>query len=380
MSRRFPARLSVLPVTLTLLVACGGAPAAPPVANVQPPIVAEQPTATAVPPTATLVPTIAPSATPTELPTTIPTATPRPDVSLVSGENSFARGAISQRPWMVMIDNHPDAYPQSGMDQAAMVFEGLAEYGITRFIALYADGFTPDVGEIGPVRSTRLYFAQWAMGFHPIYAHAGGSPDGVQLAEATDQFINFEALQQPNYTWRDHQRAAPHNLYTKSALLRAFAADKSATTLDDPALGYLFEQIAPAASAAATQIDYFFLDRSSRAGFAYDPASNGYYRTMRGRPHIDRTTGQQLWTRNVVVMQVNEAARIGDEKQRIDQEVVGSGPARIFLAGGMIDGSWRKASEAAPLRFYDANDNEVVFNLGPIWVAAIPSFDRLTAQ
>lgn len=374
-------RLCMLPLAATLLAACGGAPA-PPATNIPPQIVAsvvaEQPTATRTPPTA--IPTSAPSATPTELPTEIPTATPRPDVSLATGENSFARGVVAQRPWMVMIDNHPDAYPQSGMDQAAMVFEGLAEYGVTRFIALYADGVTPDVGEIGPVRSTRLYFAQWAMGFHPVYAHAGGSPDGVALSETTDQFINFEALKLPGYTWRDQQRAAPHNLYTRSTLLRAFAADKSVSTLDDPATGYLFERIDPAATVQGAEINYFFLDRSSRAGFSYDSASNGYHRTMRGRPHIDRNTGKQLWTRNVVVMQVNEAARIGDDKQRIDQEVVGSGPARIFRAGAVIEGSWRKADAAAPLRFYAADGSEVVFNLGPIWVAAIPTFDRLSAE
>jgi hypothetical protein len=375
-----------VPIAASLLAACGGVPA-PPAANVQPQVaasvIAERPTATNMPPTATPVPSATalptPTDEPTATPTDLPTATPRPDVSLVSGENSFARGAIGQRPWMVMIDNHPDAYPQSGMDHAAMVFEGLAEFGITRFIALYVDGATPDVGEIGPVRSTRLYFAQWAMGFHPVYAHAGGSPDGVQLAESTDQFINFEALRQPSYTWRDQQRLAPHNLYTKSALLRAFAADKNVSGLDDPAQGYLFQQIEPGAT-DATQIDYFFLDRSSRAGFTYDPASNGYYRTMRGGAHIDRISGEQLWTRNVVVMEVAEAARAGDEKQRIDQEVVGTGAARVFLAGRTIEGSWRKETADGPLRFYDANGDEVVFNLGPIWVAAIPTLERLTTQ
>nr|MBA3947352.1 DUF3048 domain-containing protein [Herpetosiphonaceae bacterium] len=89
------------------------------------------------------------------------------------------RGALTRRPWMVMIDNHPDAYPQSGLDKAAMVFEGLAEYGITRYIATYAEGWTPEAQQIGPVRSTRAYFAQWAEAFHPVYVHAGGSPDGL---------------------------------------------------------------------------------------------------------------------------------------------------------------------------------------------------------
>lgn len=377
-------RLTLLPLLATTLAACG-TPPVPPVANIQPNIarpVVTVPSATSVPPTAIPSPTESPTSVPTATmipPTPEPTPTPA-DVSLVTGENSFARGMIKQRPWMVMIDNHADAYPQSGLDQAAMVFEGLAEYGVTRFIALYQDGVSPEVNEIGPVRSTRLYFAQWAMGFHPVYAHAGGSPDGVQLAETTDQFINFEALRERSYTWRDTRRRAPHNLYTKSALLRTFATDKGVADLELPDGGYLFDHVAPASPVEVSTIDYYFLDHTSRAGFRFDPATNRYYRVMRGQLHTDRVTHEQLWTRNVVVMQINEAARPGDEKRRIDQEVVGSGPARVFIAGRSVDATWRKDSDAAPLRFYDSGDNEIVFNVGPIWVAAIASMDRLSAR
>jgi hypothetical protein len=373
--RRF-ALLSLLVITLA---ACGGPPAVPvsqlespkPVSSHSPAVETQAPIASAAP---------TPESTATQEPTVTSAPTPTPDLSLVTGENTFARGAITKRPWMVMIDNHPDAYPQSGMNQAALVFEGLAEYGITRFIALYADGITPNLNEIGPVRSTRLYFAQWAMGFHPVYAHAGGSPDGVHASETTDLFVNFEALRLPKFTWRDQRRIAPHNLYTSSELLRAFADSKDVSEFNEPDVGYLFEQIPAASPVEVRSVSYFFLDRSSRAGFTYDPASNGYHRVMRGRAHVDRVTGQQLWTRNVVVMQVQEAARAGDAKRRIDQEVVGSGPAQMFMAGRRVDGTWRKESEAAPLRFYDGAGSEVRFNAGPIWIAAIPTFERLTVQ
>ncbi len=396
MPRSIPfVRLTLLPLLVTTLAACGGTPAVPdqPVAAIAPTVVP----ATAVPsptasPTAAPSPTTAPTTvptptteptaipTPTAEPTTISTPTPQPDVSVVTGEGSFARGNIRQRPWMVMIDNHPDAYPQSGLNKAAVVFEGLAEYGVTRFIGVFQDGVTEDVGEIGPVRSTRLYFAQWAMGFHPVYAYAGGSPDGVKLAETTDQFIKFDALRQPKYTWRDRKRVAPHNLYTSSSLLRAFAEDKQVAVFNDASVGYLFDNSTPASPPTVNGLDYFFLDQRSRAGFSYDQATNGYYRSMRGHPHIDRVTGQRLWTRNVVVMQVTEAARPGDEKRRIDQAVVGSGPARVFNGGRSVDVTWRKTDAASPLRFYDADDNEIVFAKGPIWIAAIPALSRLTQR
>src|SRR6185369_11335241 len=102
-----------------------------------------------------------------------PSATAAPSSVAPTGAPGLARGALTQRPIIVMIDNHPDAYPQAGLDHAAVVFEALAEFGVTRFMAVYAPGITPAAKQIGPVRSTRLYFAQWAMGFHALYGHAG---------------------------------------------------------------------------------------------------------------------------------------------------------------------------------------------------------------
>lgn len=375
MPDRMLSRRALLVAGAALLAACG----APPVV-VQVPTATPAPSATALPtatpwPTATLVPTA------TLLPTPTPTPTPRPDVSLVHGENSFARGFLAHRPWMVMIDNHPQAYPQSGLDKATIVFEGLAEYGITRFSAIFLDGVSAEAAEIGPVRSTRIYFVQWAMGFQPIHVHAGGSPDGLQLAATTAHIVNFEALNDAGrYTWRDGQRVAPHNLYTSSERLRRLAAELAVAAPVDQQAGLLFDHYAPLDPPQARTIDYFFLDELSRAGFRYDPASNSYRRVMRGQPHLDRITGQQLETRNVVVMEVPERPRPGDDKQRIDQEVIGSGAARIFFAGRVLEATWRKPAAEAPLRFYDSADQEVVFNAGPIWIAAIPTLQHLSLQ
>lgn len=332
------------------------------------------PTAVPIPPTAVPVP-------PTKVP---PVAAPPPAPNPAPGRTVsgpvLPRGGIGRRPWMVMIDNHPDAYPQSGMDKAAVVFEALAEYGITRYIATYADGVTPNSNQIGPVRSVRSYFAEWGMGFHPVFVHAGGSPDGLELVQGTNQLINFEALVQPKYSFRDNKRVAPHNLYTTSALLRQFAADKGVGGFGDGSVGYLYAAPAPLAKPQATGLNYYFLDKSSAAGFVYSASENVYYRTLRGRVHVDRITGAQLWTNNVVVIQVNQAKRAGDDKARIDQQVIGSGGARIFKDGALINGSWVKNSAAGPLRFYDAAGNEIVFSRGSIWIAAIPSLDRLAIR
>lgn len=327
----------------------------------------------------------APPDPPTETPEAIAmpelaTLTPSGSTSVGSGDGSLARGTITKRPWIVMIDNHPNAWPQSGLDRASIVFEALAEGGITRFMAVFQDGLLPDAPEIGPVRSVRLYFVQWAMGFQGVLMHAGGSPDGLELARSTDQIVNAEALALPHYARRIDRRSVPHNLYTSSELLRAFVNDKDQSLPDDPEIGYLFDQIAPAEPIQAATISYRFTDPTFRASWTYDPETNGYLRTMSGRPHSDQISGKQLWARNVVVMETNEALRPGDTKGRLDVHTIGSGPALIFSAGQRIEATWRKEDAAAPLRFYDTEDQEIVFNVGTIWIAAIASMDRLTIE
>jgi hypothetical protein len=321
--------------------------------------------------------------TPTPPATAVPSATPNPVADPITGAPALTRGAITRRPFVVMIDNHPDAYPQTGLDRAAVVFEALAEFGVTRFMALYAPGITPEAPQIGPVRSTRLYFAQWAMGFHPLYAHAGGSPQGLDLVESTDQLINLDSQYDANVSYfrRSSDRQAPHNLYTSSADLEQAAAERGVADFDHPEVGFLFKTDAPESQRPASErLDYFFIYKEDNAGWDYDPATNGYLRLRRDRPARDDGTGKQLWTKNVVVIEVQEAPLAGDEKGRIEQNVIGVGEARVFIDGVERAAKWRKDDATAPLRFYDASGNELRLNTGPVWIVALPLLENLTVQ
>jgi hypothetical protein len=361
-----------------LLTACGGQPSTPAPAVVAAPI-------------NTAAPTAAPARTATRAVAATPTLTPAPTgisegnltSDPITGKPGLARGAVKQRPIVVMIDNHPDAYPQSGLDHAAVVFEALAEFGVTRFMAVLAPGMTPDAPTIGPVRSTRLYFAQWAMGFHALYVHAGGSPQGLELVESTDQLINIDALRRDGgaYFSRSSDRDAPHNLYTSSADLAHAASDRRATDLDDAAIGFLFKTDAPQLDRGKSQeLNYFFIYSEDDAGWTYDPKTNGYYRLRRGKPARDEHSGEQLWTKNVVVMEVHEAKISGDPKGRIEQEVIGTGPAHVFFDGVEHTVTWRKDAPEEPLGFFDESGAEVRFNAGPIWIVAVPSLENLTVD
>jgi hypothetical protein len=364
------------------LVGCGGQ-AAPAVTSAPTEVIAPTDAPTAAPqPTAAATAAPQPTEAPTAAlqPTAAATAGPEPTVEAVAPNTpgTMLRGSVTQRPYAVMIDNHPNAYPQSGLDQAAVVFEALAEFGLTRFMAVYIPGAS-EAARIGPVRSTRLYFAQWALPFSALYVHAGGSPQGLALVESSPAIVNLDALFRANsaYFRRDSQRPAPHNLYTSSSILQPALATQSAQPLRSD-IGFLYKQELPAEQRPAAQtLTYFFLYREDSAGWIYDAASNSYSRLRRGRPAVDAESGAQLRAKNVVAMEVVEAPIAGDEKGRIEQQVVGSGRARVFLDGMERDVTWSKPSPEEPLVFLDPSGEEVRFNAGNIWIVALPSLENL---
>ncbi len=359
-------------MVLALLVACSTSATEAPAAEVSAPEATETslPTATSLPtlvPTATVIPTATSIAMPDDL-TVVP----------------LVYGQMTGRPYAMMIDNHPDAYPQSGLNRASIVIEALAEYGITRYLAIFPADLTADDRPLGPVRSARIYFVQWAMGFGAFYAHAGGSPTGLALAESTNEIVNLDALRGESspYFFRIEtaERFAPHNLYTTGAILaERAAAESQAYTRTDVGYRYALplprDQRGPAASIA-----YYFLYDDAPVGWEYDPDTNAYYRTRFGQVAIDEVTQAQLSTQNVVVIEVEEAPIEGDDKSRIDQKVVGTGKGVFYHDGLREEVTWSKASESAPLQILGSDGSEVFFTAGQIWISAVPSLDNISEK
>lgn len=298
--------------------------------------------------------------------------------------NSLAipRGSVTSRPYAVMIDNHPGAYPQTGLNQAAIVFEALAEFGITRYMAIYVPGITPELQTIGPVRSARSYFVEWAKGLRGVYVHAGGAPDALTMARTSVEIVDMDALRRNAGTAfrRSSARAAPHNLYTSSAAIASFLEAQQSETPNLREIGFRLKRDTPASRPGVQQLSYYFIYKEAYVGWRYDAASNSYLYFRQQRPHVDAASGEQLRFKNVVVLEVPERPIPGDPKQRIQQDVIGEGPARVFIDGKMLDATWRKGAGFAQLRLFDRNDREIALNRGPIWIAAIPSLKNLTVE
>lgn len=273
----------------------------------------------------------------------------------------------NQRPvTAVMIENSTDARPQSGLGQAGVVFEAIAEGGITRFLTLFQDT-APD--NIGPVRSARPYYVEWAMGFDAAYAHVGGSPEAMSKIKAwgvkdMDQFYNSGAYHRIN------SKVAPHNVYTSSAALSQLEASKGYTT--STYTGFARKAKAqPAKTPEASTIDLDISGPTYNVHYAYNPRTNSYDRTMAGAPHIDANTNTQISPKVVIALVIPYG--IQSDGKHSEYGVVGSGQALIFQDGKFITANWSKADQKSQIIFSDAAGAPVKLTPGQTWITAVTS-------
>lgn len=286
-----------------------------------------------------------------------------------------ADAGVNQRPVTgVMIENSTDARPQSGMNQANIVFEAIAEGGITRFLTLYQDT-QPDY--VGPVRSVRPYYIQWCMGFDCSIAHVGGSPEALQNIKEwgtkdLDQFANSGAY------YRISSRYAPHNMYTGMAALNDLEAKKGFgassytgfTRKDDPDAK---KKPVPNASA----IDFALSGVYFNAHFDYDAATNSYKRSQAGAPHmvVDKAGNQVQLQPKVVVALFMPYSLNG--KYSV-YNVVGSGSAIVFQDGVATAANWSKPDIKASLSLTDAAGKPFALNRGQTWFTALSDPSKAT--
>ena len=286
--------------------------------------------------------------------------------------------SVNARPvTAVMIENSIDARPQSGLDQAGVVFEALAEGGVTRFMALFQDT-QPDY--IGPVRSARPYFIQWLLGFDAAYAHVGGSPDALQditswRVKDLNKFYNAGAYE------RISTRYAPHNVYTSIAQLNQVEAAKNYGASNYT--GFVRKKDAPSKTPTATSIDLAFSGYYYNAHFDYDVATNTYKRSESGQPHMELHkdgTQVQIAPKAVVAMIVPEQNGALDSSGAYyaNYAALGSGQIIVFQDGTAQAGTWSKASNTAPLTFTDAQGQPLALNAGQTWISAVTTAGSVT--
>lgn len=204
---------------------------------------------------------------------------------------------LNKRPvTAIMIENSPDARPQSGLKDAGIVFEAVAEGGITRFNALFLES-QPDY--IGPVRSVRPYYIDLFLPFDAAIAHAGGSGEGLAKLGAL-RVKDLDFLKFPSAYHRVSNRFAPHNLYTSMAALDNLSKSRRFTS--STFTSWLRKAEEKDKKPQATKINFTLSGPLYNVHYDYDAKTNTYKRSEGGRPHLDYKSRKQLAPKVVVAL------------------------------------------------------------------------------
>lgn len=318
-----------------------------------------------------------------------------------------------RRPMAVVIENHMDSRPQSGLSKADIVYEIVAEGGITRFLALFYCGAAAEDVTIGPIRSARVYLINWAAeyGPEPLFVHYGGAnnicgncPGGIKprgqvnpRVQALEKLINmgwrhstgnaldgganvsYPAIKRDQYrlgtesAW-EHSAIGSTDLLFDLGIERGFGykTDSGDPWVDEFEL-WKFADDNPAVPEASSIAFEFWRNKPDfDVRWEYDQTSNYYKRFNGSQPHTDLEFDKpQLIAKNVLVMFVEEEGPV-DTELHMYYEVIGKGEMLLFQNGRVTEGTWEKDVISSRTKFMDENGDEISFVRGPIWIEAVP--------
>jgi hypothetical protein len=267
----------------------------------------------------------------------------------------------------IMIENSTFARPQSGIQDAGIVYEAIAEGGITRFLTLYQDA-QPQY--IGPVRSLRPYYLDFSVPFDAGIAHVGGSPDALAQVrnglKDLDQFFNAGSY------WRQSTRDAPHNVYTSFAKLDALNISKGYTS--SKFTSFPRKKDTKLTTPTAKSVNFAISGPTYNVHYDYDATSNSYLRSEGGAAHMATisaadTVGKQLHPKVIAALIMGYG--IDADGQHSDYTTTGNGNVYIFQDGGVTQGTWSKANRTSQFVFTDASNKPVKLDAGQTWFTVL---------
>jgi hypothetical protein len=316
-------------------------------------------------------------------PTPPPTATPHPPTptpvpySPLTGRQVDDPATIRRRIVAVKIDNAPEARPQYGLGEAEVVYEQLAEGGLTRFLALYLQS---DAERVGPVRSARLTDIYLGQEWEFLLAYAGAGRTTARLL--ADSLIPLfkapelgERLEGTAY-WRDSRRPPPYNLFVRVGGIRQAALREGGIAPEVEIHPFPFQEPPPEPGPLrAVNLPYI---PAAAVTWRYDPEAQVWKRMMARAAHVDATTGLQLQVENVLIQyaQIYAAQHVEPDAAgtpALDTVLRGENKARLFHSGHMYEGTWWKEHDRAKTSYRQADGSPLPFRPGRVWIHIIPT-------
>ena len=278
----------------------------------------------------------------------------------------------NDRPFAVMIDNHSDAWPQAGLDQAYMVYEIIVEGGETRLMALFKGA---DLDKIGPVRSARHYFIDYAMENDAIYVHFGQSPQAQSdIKKYSIDDINGIAEDGTTF-WRVKDKAAPHNAVTNTEKLLESAKSKNyrTTSTEKSVLNYVVDEVNLEEGLAADTITIPHSDLQT-VTYEYDEENKVYVRYAREEEQTDWDTDEPITTKNIIITFCNNYTLTDSEnKGRQGLKNIGTFDGYYITNGRAIQIQCIKNARDEKTVYQDMNGNEIKVNDGNTFVNICPT-------
>ena len=292
---------------------------------------------------------------------------------------------ISERPFAVVVENHPDARPQSGLSKAEIVYETVAEGGITRFLSV----FQQPVEKIGPIRSARQYFAEIADGFGAVFTHVGGSPEALEniTAGKFPHLLDLNEFYHGDFFERIKSRQAPHNAYTSTEKIVKYLSSESenSNAYDATSViptkagiqGLVFDK--EFSAGGTTQVGFAESDTSIKINFSkpsffvefkYDTVAKNYKRFIAGQADIDALNQLQISPTTVIVQKTDIAPVVGDKDGRMKIRTTGEGSATIYSAGRKIEAKWKREN-GGKFSYESLDGSEIKILPGQIWVGIV---------
>jgi hypothetical protein len=287
---------------------------------------------------------------------------------------------LKRFPVAVMVNNALPARPQSGLMDADLIYEIVAEGGITRYLAIFLSK-TPEI--VGPIRSIREYYLPFVLeNGNSSLMHIGYSPQALQKISQWDVFsIGLKGADFYRDNHENYSVATEHTAYSKGSDLFNFSQSLRGSTGDSIEMWKFKEdgvKDSKFQDAQTVQIDFWY-PGDYTGYFKYDPKTNEYIRysgvTKNGTPEIllDRETGKEVRVKNVIIQMALEFPIPNDDKNRLDYKVLGSGNVYVLQDGKVIKGVWKKDELKSRTKFYNENSDEIELNRGKIWVSVVPS-------
>lgn len=310
----------------------------------------------------------------------------------------------TRRPLGIMVENHLEARPQSGLNSADVTYEAVAEGGITRFLNIF---YCSDAKPVGPVRSARIYFIRMLQeyGAYPLYAHVGGAnKEGKADALGEIKKLKWFAYSDMDplygmsfpYFWRDYERLpnrdTEHTVYTDTAKLWEFAAKKrDLTNVDEEGVSWdedftpwtFADDAEKAERGSVKKVSFGFWDQFANdysVTWIYDAEKNQYLRENGGEAHMDKNTKKQMAAKNVIIVFADESV-VNDgyeHGQHLYYDILGTGDGIAFQNGNAVEIEWSKKNGATRMTFTDESGDELPIVRGKVFVEIVPTGNKVT--